>query len=233
MTDQPPPHPLTQSGPQLARNFERDDVGAGLKLIGAMAVLGVLAGVLWLSISSHSAGFVTGPHQVIPDETEQFISSDGRFTIITGVIGLVAGGLCWARRDRRGPILAAALAIGTTIGAGLTALTGRLFGGGHTTGAVNSAISLPISVHARGLLAVEGGLALLVYLIATLMSAPDDLGRPPAAPSNRAEPDRHEADLVAADRFSGPRSVQPGTDDQHPGWNGHGPHGGEDGQFPA
>ena len=186
--------------------LDRNDVRTASRLVAALAVLGVVAGLLWAAISSHSAGYVLAARQVVPDESEQFISVDGKFVLLTGIVGLLAGGLCWTWRARRGPIIAAALGVGGTVGAVLTALVGRLVGGGHTTGAVNSKITLPIALHAHGLIAVEGGLALLVYLAATLMSAPDDLGRSINATGSSSDAAQHlQAGAVQAG------SVQPGT----------------------
>jgi hypothetical protein len=157
------------------------DVRAAAAVIGILAVLGVLAGIVWGLASPHSLGFVAAPGQVIPNETEQFIAADGRFLFITVIIGVFAGAVCWFWRARRGPVMAVGLAVGGLVGAALTALVGHLIGGGHAGGALNARITLPITVHARGFLGLEAGSALLVYLGGTLMSAPDDLGRRPSA----------------------------------------------------
>ncbi len=163
----------------------RGDLRSAAAVVGVLAVLGVLAGLLWGVASPHSLGFVSQPGLVIPNETEQFIGADGRYVFITAIIGVIAGVLCWGWRARRGPVLALGLTVAALLGAALTALVGHLVGGGHAGGAVNARITLPITLHARGLIAVEPVVALLVYLAGTLLSGPDDLGRSPAgtAPS--------------------------------------------------
>jgi hypothetical protein len=158
--------------------IEPGDVRAAAVLVGILAVVGLLAGVLWLVISPHAQGIVVSKTEVIPFEQENWIAADGRFALITAAIGLVAGSAAWFWRSRRGPVLAAGLAIGTGLGALLTALVGYGFSSGHDTGAVNTDIRLKVFVHAHGLIALEVVLALAVYLAGALFSSPDDLGRP-------------------------------------------------------
>jgi hypothetical protein len=149
-------------------------------MIGVLAVAGAAAGPVWAAWS-HTAtrGLVYTKTAIIPDQTEGFISSDGRFVVITGLIGLVAGLAAWLRRDVRGPVVAGALALGGVLGALLTDLVGGLAGGGRDTGAVGSVLTrLPLSVHAQACLLVEAIAALIVYSIGALSAKPDDLGRP-------------------------------------------------------
>lgn len=172
-----PPAPSTAAAVRLGGDDVAGDLRAGGAVVGVLAVLGVLAGAVWGLASPHSLGYVARPGVVIPNETEQFIGADGRFVLITAIIGLIAGALCWSWRARRGPLLALGLAVGGFVSAILTALVGHLVAGGHASGAVNARLTLPVTLHARGLLALEAGLALLVYLAGTLISGPDDLGR--------------------------------------------------------
>jgi hypothetical protein len=151
-----------------------------LTLVG----VGALLGIGWARWSrTPTRGLVYTAHSIIPDQTEGFISSDGRFVILTGVVGILAGLLAWRWRAQRGPLAVAGLAVGTTLGALATSLVGGLLGGGKSTGTVNTLLSrLPLRVHALGCLFIEGALALIVYLLFTLFTTPDDLGRP-AAPA--------------------------------------------------
>jgi hypothetical protein len=139
-------------------------------------VLGALAGLLWSSISPHSLGFVD-TDRVVANETEQFVGADARFFVITAAIGVAAGLVAFALVRFRGPVAVAALAVGGTLGALLTALVGHAVSSGVDHGKLGSAITLPITLHARGLLAFEGGLAVLAYLWGCLFIARDDLGR--------------------------------------------------------
>ena len=171
-----PPAP----GPPAARDpwVTRPELIFGAILIAALAAVGVGAGVLWNAISPAAGGVVIGPSVVIPNENEGFIAGDGRFMIITAVIGLVAGAIAWGLRSYRGPVAALALAIGGTLGATLTALVGHALASGRTTGVLYSGVRLRLTLQAHSLIALEGGLALLAYLIGTLFIAADDLGRP-------------------------------------------------------
>ncbi len=184
----PPPFgAATTPAIALGGDDVRGDLRSAAAVIGVLGVLGLLAGVLWGVASPHSLGFVSRPGLVIPNETEQFIGADGRYVLITAIIGVIAGVLCWGWRARRGPVLAIGLAVGGLLGAVLTAAVGHLVGGGHAGGALNARITLPITLHARGLIAVEPVVALLVYLAGTLLSGPDDLGRSPAGTAASTE----------------------------------------------
>ena len=161
--------------------LEPGDLRAAASLAGALVVLGLVAGLLWAAISPHGSGVVVTKTEIIPFEQENWIAADGRFAVITAVIGLVAGLVAWFWRSRRGPVLVAGLGVGAIVGSALTALVGRAVSSGHSTGAVNSGIRLHIVLHAHGLIAIEGVVALAAYLGGVLFAGPDDLGRPVAA----------------------------------------------------
>jgi Protein of unknown function (DUF2567) len=156
----------------------RADLIFAAQVVIALLVVGVLIGLLWrVWATTPTRGLAYYNNTIVPDETEGFISSDGRFVVMTGLVGLIAGGLVWLRRSRRGPVAAGALAVGTVAGAALTDLVGGLVGGGSTAGKLGTQLPrLPLEVHATGLLFVQGTLALLVYVLCTLFAARDDLG---------------------------------------------------------
>ena len=158
--------------------LEPGDVRAAATLAGVLVILGLVAGLVWAAVSPHGSGVVVTKTEIIPFEQENWIAADGRFAIITAIIGLVAGLVAWFWRSRRGPVLVAGLAVGAIVGSALTALVGRAVSSGHSTGAVNSGIRLHIVLHAHGLLAIEGVVALAAYLGGVLFAGPDDLGRP-------------------------------------------------------
>jgi hypothetical protein len=165
----------------------RGDLRFAAFTIGGLAVVGALAGLIWAGWS-HTAtrGLVYTKTAIIPDETEGFISSDGRFAVITAVIGLVAAIVVWRWRDARGPFMAAALAAGCVIGALITDLVGRLMGGGTTSGTVGTVLRrLPLEVHATGLVFLQALLAVGLYVIVAAFVNPDDLGRSRVAPAGR------------------------------------------------
>jgi hypothetical protein len=161
-------------GPWATR---RDFRVAGL-VFAALVVIGVLLGLIWPGITPRAQGFVYLKHTIVPLETESFVASDGRFVLLTAPVGIVAGLGAWLHRASRGPVMAAALATGGLLGALLTEVVGRATGGGKTSGALGDGLTLPVTLHARGLLLVEPVLALFVYSVGALCAKRDDLGRP-------------------------------------------------------
>jgi hypothetical protein len=191
--DAAPAGPVGPVGPApLAREpwFERVDLRLAVITIAVLAVLGAVAGLGWAAWSrTATRGLLYTKTAIIPDQTEGFISSDGRFIVITAVIGLVAGLAVWRRRAERGPVAAMGLAVGAVLGAVLTDLVGRLVGGGTTNGSVGTIVTrLPLRVHALGALFVEAALALAVYVICAAFVNPDDLGRARTAGTDSAVP---------------------------------------------
>jgi hypothetical protein len=161
----------------------RELTDGGLTVL-VLIVLGVLLGFGWHVWSDTATrGLVYYKKAIVPDETEGFVSSDGRFVVLTALAGLLAGVVTWVRPGTRGPVGVASLAAGTLLGSLATGLIGRLVGGGSTAGAIGTQLSrLPLEVHARGLFFVEGFLALLVYLLCALFVSRDDFGVEPPAP---------------------------------------------------
>jgi hypothetical protein len=145
-----------------------------------MALTGALLGVIWQWWSPPSPlGFVLAPHAVQVDETEAWMAADGRFAVLCGAAGLVAGVAMWLYRAVRGPVIAAALAAGGLAGSALTELVGHLLVGGTDTGPTNTVLRhLPLSVHMHGLLVIESALAVLAYSLCAAFATDDDLGRP-------------------------------------------------------
>jgi hypothetical protein len=157
------------SGPQLL---------GGLLTVVGLSAIGAALGVVWRWWApARPYGVVLAPHAIAAGESESFIAGDGRYALLTGVVGLVFGIAAWWARSARGPVMAASLAVGGLAGAGFTALLGHKLGGGTTTGAVNTEIMhLPLSVHARGLVFTEALLAVLGYAICAAFASRDDLG---------------------------------------------------------
>jgi hypothetical protein len=168
-------------------------------LVAVLAAVGALAGLIWSAWDNGATrGLVYTKTAIIPDQTEGFISTDGRFVVITGVIGLVAGSVAWLLRAHRGPTVAAALVLGGLAGALLTDVVGRATGGGTDSGTVNTLIArLPLRVHAHGILVIEAILALAVYVTCAMVARPDDLGVPAARGAPAAD-DAEGADVATS-----------------------------------
>jgi hypothetical protein len=180
--------------------FERADLLLAAVTIGALAVIGALAGLLWSAWSrTATRGLVYTKTAIIPDQTEGFISTDGRFVVITAVIGVIAGLIGWRLRARRGPVTVAGLAVGAVIGAGLTDLIGHLVGGGTTKGTVGTVLArLPLQVHATGCVFVEAALAVVVYVLCAAFVRPDDLGRASVRPELEVQQPGRDRDAASA-----------------------------------
>jgi hypothetical protein len=162
---------LSAAQPWLTRR----ELVRGCVVIAALAVIGVPLGVVWQAISPHAVGYVVAARTVIPDQTETFIATDARFVLLTGAVGLAAGVAGWSRVAWRGPALIAALAMGGVAGALVAAWVGRVVGGGHATGQVQTLIMLPIAVRAHGLLFVEALAAVALCCLFTVFTKRDDL----------------------------------------------------------
>jgi hypothetical protein len=204
----PPPPPPT---PWLSRRELR---AAGLVVL-ALVVVGVFAGVLWQAWTVRTQGFDIGSGVIIPDETEGWIGADAHFGIITGIVGLTAGLLAWRWREARGPAMLVALALGGVLGSLVAAWVGYLAGGGSHTVAANTNVvkQLPLSVHMMGLFLLQAIAALVVYIVAALASASDDLGVSTGVPA--ATPASAGAEYRSDD----------------PGWHGYGPRGTQQGDL--
>lgn len=187
-----PPEPArAPKRPFLARWAPAQDLRAGAVVVGVLAAVGALLGVVWQWWSPPGPlGFVVAAGAIQPDETEAFVAADGRFAVLCGAVGLVAGFVVWRRRGLRGPVAVLSLALGGLVGALLTLGVGHLLAGGSAEGAPNTLLrELPLTVHMRGLLLLEAGLAVLVYIVLASFAAADDLGRPdPDRPQDALHP---------------------------------------------
>jgi hypothetical protein len=159
----------------------RRDVYVGGWIVATLALAGIALGLVWQAVSPRSAGLVIQPGAIVPDETEAFIGTDGWFALLTAIAGLIAALLVWTRRSWRGPAAVVALALGGVVGALVTALVGHLAGGGLSTGKVGALITLPVSLHATGLLFLEAAVAVLIYGLLVAFTTRDDLGRTESA----------------------------------------------------
>ena len=177
--------PHTMAAPLPARPAAPADTrqvrAAGLLFV-ALAALGCLLGPVWSWWSPPGPLGERIPAGVIADETEAFIAADGRFAVLTTVVGLLAGIAMWFARSVRGPGIVAALGLGGLVGAALTGVVGHAVRGqGHevpVTPQVSRIDHLPLQVHASGLLLLEGAAAVLAYGLCVAFAAHDDLGRP-------------------------------------------------------
>lgn len=175
----------------------RDDASVGLRVVLALLVLGALAGLVWVwlaprvdfRVTSTDGGVeVVGGGLVSP---ELFMSDDGVYVLVLAGLGLLAGLVGWfVLRARRGVVLLSCLAGGMLLASLAAWQVGALLGRGPTAdqlATVGTVVTTAVDLNALAALAVGPFTAVVVYLVATVLTSRDDLGRAdpadPAAPS--------------------------------------------------
>ncbi|MGY1856332.1 DUF2567 domain-containing protein [Modestobacter sp. SYSU DS0290] len=161
----------------------RADLPGALVAAGVLTVAGLLVGGLWLWLAPRAEFRVTDT-DVVPvgqaPSNELFMADDGVLVLLLAGLGLVAGVAGWLWRRRRGVVLLAGLAIGT-LAAGVVAWQlGEWLAPGPTEeelGRVGGTVTTGLELGATAALAAGPFLAVLVYLVATALTARDDLGR--------------------------------------------------------
>jgi hypothetical protein len=153
-----------------------------LATLAALAAVGAAVAPLWVHLAPRLAFRVSTPGTALPvvPEAEEYIAADGRYVIITLVIGIVAGLAGWLVRRSRGPWALLALAAGGLLGAVVTWRLGMLIGTGYRESdlrVVGKIIYQPLTLRARAALVVEPVAAVIVYLLAAGFSSRNDLGR--------------------------------------------------------
>lgn len=147
-------------------------VAAGLTL--ALIVVGLVAGVLWWWIAPQPGYRVEADGLFFLDpQPEAYVAAEGWFVVITGAIGVAAGLLAFARfRDAAwGALLG--LFVGGLAGAGAAAALGMLLGRADPwAGAIGTVVQGPLEIRSWGVVLVEAGLAVAVWLLLDLLVLP-------------------------------------------------------------
>jgi hypothetical protein len=173
----PPATPKVRLWPPSRREWT-----TALTTIAALAILGAAVAPLWVHLAPRLAFRVDQPGRALPvvPEAEEYIAADGRFVIITLMIGVLAGLGCWLLRRSRGPLIMVALAAGGLLGAVVTWRLGMRIGTGYRPEdlqVVGKVLYQPLTLRARAALVVEPTAAVVCYLLAVGFSARNDLGR--------------------------------------------------------
>jgi hypothetical protein len=159
--------PGWQPDPELAerhrrhRRPERAEQGgtrAALIIVGVLAVLGVVAGVVWQQLAPEVEMRMTdvGPYPVNELEAGQLMSMDGWYAALAGVIGLVAGSVLATVFLRHAGTMVIALVAGSCLAAVLAFAVGTVMGNGEIIVAWEpdaklwSPLSAPLQLHAYG-----------------------------------------------------------------------------------
>jgi len=205
----------------------RADLRTALLTVLVLALSGFAAGGLWLWLAPRADYRVTAT-DIVPVEgpvsSELFMADDGVFVLLLAGLGLLAGLVAWRLRRRRGVPTLAALAAGMFAAGIVARQLGEWLGAGPTEDELAQAgttVTTGLGLGATAALAVGPFAAVLVYLVATVLTSRDDLGRP--------EDEPHAGQQFGAQQFPGQSS--PGQ--QFPGQSlGGGPFGARQ-QFPA
>jgi hypothetical protein len=158
-----------------------------LVAIAALAAVGAAVAPLWVHLAPRLAFRVDQPGRALPvvPEAEEYVAADGRFVLITLVVGVVAAAGCWLVRRSRGPLVLLALAAGGLLGAVITWRLGMRIGTGYRPAdlrQVGKVVYQPLTLRAKSALVVEPVAAVIAYLLAVGFSARNDLGQDPTAP---------------------------------------------------
>jgi hypothetical protein len=174
----------------------RRDLPLAALIVVALALVGVACGVLWHAISPRPL-VVEGPDgsfQLLADADKSYFGAEAAFLGVTAAAGLLAGLVVWQLGRRRGPAIAAALAMGSAAGG----VAARLVGEARETNAtlaracgVDAGYDAICEVyrghlHLRipGLMLTSAIVALAVFLALSLV-----VDRPKWEPLNWAPPD--------------------------------------------
>lgn len=169
------------------------------RLLIGLLLVGIPLGVLWWLAAPRRSYAVSaeGAFAIVP-ESEAAVGSDGWFMLLTAAVALVAAVVAWRREAQRGPLIAAALAVGTLLCGLVTWQVGGLLGprpSAEELAEIGAVVLGPLGLRAYGVLVVGPFLAVSGYLLAVCFAPRDDLrtaGSRPAAhhppPAPPAEP---------------------------------------------
>lgn len=148
-------------------------------LVAGQLLAGVLAGLIWRAwapptVSYLVAGAEGNPAFVVPQESESQIAGDGRFVLLSILLGMVFGLLAWRLRAIRGPVVLAALAGAGVLSSVLAQVVGELFSGSPAR-ELNAAFAPALSLHSLPALAVQAFFGVLVYTALAGLSGHPDL----------------------------------------------------------
>jgi hypothetical protein len=188
------PLPMTASGPgALVAGTARPVAGQVLAELRAdlrgatawgclLALCGLPAGLLWVWLAPRARFEVVegGAVPVGRPSAELLVADDAVLVLVLGGLGLLAGGLAYAMRRRRGVAVLLATAVGTAVAGLLAWQLGELLAPGPTAAQladVGARVTTGLQLSSLPALAVGPFAGLLVYVVAALFAGRDDLGR--------------------------------------------------------
>lgn len=163
----------------------RSDAGTAVRLLGLLTLGGVAAGLLWAWCAPRAdfrvvsaAGEVEPVGGLVSPELP--VSDDAVYVLVLAGLGLVAGVLAWLPRARRGVVVLLALGAGMLVASVVAWQLGVLLGRGPSEAelqTVGTVVTTALRLDALAALAVGPFVAVFGYLVATVLSTQDDLGR--------------------------------------------------------
>lgn len=155
-------------------------------LVIALAVAGILGGVVWpLLAPADRYEVVEGGVRALVAESEALVGADLVFVAVVTVIGIAAAVVLWLRPRWRGPLTSIGLVLGLLLCGVVTWQVGVLFRPPPTSddlATLGQIVAGPLRLRAWVALLVPPVLSLLVYVICVVLAARDDLGHVPPRP---------------------------------------------------
>lgn len=162
--------------------LRRPVVRVSLGIVGALTVLGALAGVVWALLAPAVRVLVVAEDRgvVLTGENLHPFDAVAIFVGIGVVLGVLSAVVVWGMRRVRGPGALAGLVIGSGLGAGAAALVGMGVAGLRFPDvhgpAVGTIVSQPPGLSTPMVLVAQPLAAALIYLLVVALSPHDDLG---------------------------------------------------------
>ncbi|WP_326690986.1 MULTISPECIES: hypothetical protein [unclassified Streptomyces] len=169
----------------LVRRELRDGVVCAV----AVAVVGVLLGLLWLWLAPRVPLFTDGKAVYLKDpEGEESVGADGTFTLLGLAFGLVAGIVVFLCRKKGGVGLVVGLTVGGLLGSLLAWRVGVWLGpetdlvAAAKAAGKNATFDAPLKLQAKGALLAWPLAAIVVHLVLTGFFGPRDPDPEPEQP---------------------------------------------------
>ena len=160
----------------------RADLRGAVVWAGLLGLTGLAVGLLWVWLAPRARFEVVegGAVPVGHPSAELLVADDAVLVLVLGGLGLLAGGLAYAMRRRRGVAVLLATAVGTAVAGLLAWQLGELLAPGPTAAQlaeVGARVTTGLQLSSLPALAVGPFAGLLVYVVAALFASRDDLGR--------------------------------------------------------
>jgi hypothetical protein len=180
------------------------DLPSAVGLVLTLALAGGPAGLLWWWLAPRAEFRITadGPVAFGNPSEELLVADDAVYALVLAAAGLVAGGVVWLLRRRRGVATVLALAVGASLTAVVAWQVGELLGPGPSEAEiaeVGARVTTGLTLASFPALAIAPFTALLAYVVAVLTVSDDGLGRLEPEPGRRAEQPLPDGERPVAD----------------------------------